>query len=191
MPRLDRVESLKSRYCLCFPMIGRRQMATVTEAVTVNANDRFDWFVAPPTRCQRVICIRELFIWCTSTDDANEGFVRQEFWTIEQLNIWICICDHSSAFSKWGIWFPVVKHRKGLKEEEGWHWGKSRKGWYWPPHPLQSTHMPLEYLFILHQKGKKGRIKNGQPLGSKNIHLHPAHIFHSLFLQITPAWVHC
>ena len=97
--------------------------------------------------------------------------------TIEHLNIWRCICDHSSAFSKWGIWFPVVKHRKGLKEEEGWHWGKSRKGWYWPPHPLQSTHMPLEYLFILHQKGKKGRIKNGQPLGSKNIHLHPAHIF--------------
>ena len=140
MPRLDRVESLKSRYCLCFPMIGRRQMATVTEAVTVNANDRFDWFVAPPTRCQRVICIRELFIWCTSTDDANEGFVRQEFWTIEQLNIWICICDHSSAFSKWGIWFPVVKHRKGLKEEEGWHWGKSRKGWYWPP---QSPPTPI------------------------------------------------
>ena len=114
--------------------LSMRQMATVTKAVTVADNDRFDWFVAPQCDPQ--------WIHSGSTVDSQwihnlnpaptsnlhvKSFGRQSFHPYIKL----LTCGRSTQLQSrtfnCKVGCPVVKQWKGWKVGGGCHWGKSRK----------------------------------------------------------------
>ena len=99
-------------YCFNFPMIGGRQMATVTKAVTVAVNDRFDWFVAPP--------IRQSSIWRQHRICMSTVLAMHECWLLAenqdiQLQSWSSCCETMKRLKRRRLALREIKEGLALR----------------------------------------------------------------------------